>query len=198
MFTGIVNHTGIVQLVEQGDKLIRLKVSPQAQWQDIELGESIAINGVCLTVTAFDEKTFLVDVVPETLRCTTLGDLVVGSIVNLERALLPTTRMGGHFVQGHIDATTEILDIHDEGEAWMARFNLPKSLAPYIVHKGFIAIDGMSLTIAACDESTFSITFIPHTQAVSIVKYYKPGCRVNIEVDLVAKYIEKQYGKYHE
>lgn len=198
MFTGIVNHTAIVQSIEQGDQLITLNIAPSPQWQDLELGESISVNGVCLTVTDFDAETFSVDVVPETLRCTTLGDLQLGTEVNLERALLPTTRMGGHFVQGHVDATTEILSISEEGGAWMARFRLPESLVNYIVHKGFIAIDGMSLTVAACDDASFSITFIPHTQAVSIVKDYRAGRRVNIEVDLVAKYIEKHYGKYHE
>lgn len=193
MFTGIVEGVGKVVDVGQQHQIQTLIIQYNDLFSDLQLGESIAVNGVCLTVTAFAPQTFTVECVPETLRRTNLGQLTINDDVNLERALLPTTRMGGHFVQGHVDATTKIMDIKQEGDAWMVSFELPKTLKAYLVEKGFITIDGMSLTVVDVNDTQFRITFIPHTQKATVVKDYTVGRLVNVEADILAKYIQEQY-----
>ena len=191
MFTGIVETIGTVQDIQTHHELKRLQIFAPAIMQDVHVNDSIAVNGVCLTVIACDAQSFTVQVVPETLRKTNLGLLQLNFLVNLERSLLPTSRLGGHFVQGHIDDTAKILSMKSEGDAWLVQFSLPKSLCKYVVNKGFVAIDGMSLTVIEAHADEFTVTLIPHTQQITIAGNYREGTVVNIEVDILAKYIER-------
>lgn len=187
MFTGIVEETGTIAQTRPGGLVIRAA----RVLEDARLGDSICVNGVCLTVTALDGATFSVDTVPETLRRTNLGDLDLGDAVNLERALLPSTRMGGHFVQGHVEGTAAITDIRPDGEAWMVSFAVAPELARYIVEKGFITVDGISLTVVSRSDGAFSITVIPFTREHTNLGRRKVGDRVNLETDILAKYVEQ-------
>ena len=191
MFTGIVECIGIVKDIPTQNELKRLQIFAPSIMQDVNVNDSVAVNGVCLTVIARDSENFSVQPVPETLRKTNLGSLPVNAAVNLERSLLPTSRLGGHFVQGHIDDTAKIVSIVREGAALLVKFSLPKSLRKYLVDKGFIAIDGMSLTIIEAHEDWFTVTLIPHTQQITIAGNYQEGTVVNIEVDILAKYSER-------
>ena len=192
MFGGIVETLGIVSSIKISPSYLDISIAPQKNFSDIALGDSIAVNGVCLTVTAFTDTTFTAMVVPETMRLTNLNDLVIGSKVNLERALPVNGRIGGHYVQGHVDAFTHIIDVKNDGDnALLVKFATPSSLAKYLVNKGYIAIDGMSLTIIEAKPDWFSVTFIPHTQGVTVVNQYQVGSRVNLEVDILGKYLEK-------
>ncbi len=191
MFTGIVEEVGSVAVVREGG----LAVRATTVLSDARLGDSICINGVCLTVTAIEGDTFTVDTVPETLRRTNLGDLRAGDQVNLERALLPTTRMGGHFVQGHVEGTGTLVEQRPDGEAWLLRFEVPPALARYIVVKGFITVDGISLTVVAHDPHYFTITVIPYTRAHTNLGSRTVGERVNLETDILAKYVEQVMAK---
>jgi riboflavin synthase len=196
MFSGIVETIGIIQKITFLIDCIQFVISPQILFNDISVGDSIAVNGVCLTVTEFTENTFSVTAVPETLRITNLGQLIEGSIVNLERSLKFNARIGGHYVQGHVDATAEIIQLEKSETAWLVTFRLPSSLAKYIVSKGYITIDGMSITVIDVVSDTFTVTFIPHTQHVTVVNHYHPGSLVNIEVDIISKYVEKLLGAH--
>ncbi len=187
MFTGIVEEVGSVKAVEKG----RLVIGASEVLSDVKVGDSIAVNGACLTVTTYDESGFSVDVVPETLRRTNLGELTSGSPVNLERSMPAYGRFGGHMVQGHIDGTAAIRSIESEGDALMVIFDAPPSIMRYLVEKGFIAVDGASLTIVNCDNFSFSVTIIPHTQENTVFKSKRVGDSVNLEVDIMAKYIER-------
>lgn len=187
MFTGIVEEVGSIVATPSGGLVVRAKTVIE----DAKLGDSICINGTCLTVTRIEGDTFAVDTVPETLRRTNLGELRAGDPVNLERALLPTTRMGGHFVQGHIEGTGTLTELREDGEAWLLRFAVPPDLARYIVEKGFITIDGISLTVVSCDETSFTVTIIPFTRAHTNLGARKVGDRVNLETDILAKYVER-------
>ena len=187
MFTGIVEEVGTVARA-RGDGF---DIRAQTVLEGTALGDSICVNGTCLTVTALTDATFSVDTVPETLRLTNLGDLHEGDPVNLERALLPTTRIGGHFVQGHIEGTGTLVEQRDDGEAWLLRFEVPPALARYIVHKGFITVDGISLTVVARDDRSFTITIIPFTRVHTNLGARKVGDRVNLETDILAKYVEQ-------
>jgi riboflavin synthase len=187
MFTGIVEEVGTVAQVREGG----FRVQAQLVMDDLKVADSICINGTCLTVTERGDNWFSVDAVPETLRLTNLGDLREGSPVNLERALLPSTRMGGHFVQGHVEGTATIQSVERDGEAWMVRFSAPPNLMRYIVHKGFVTVDGASLTVVSRDSGGFSITIIPFTYANTNLHGRKVGDRVNIETDILAKYVEQ-------
>ena len=158
---------------------------------DLALGDSIAVSGVCLTVTRLSASGFSVDVVPETLRRTTLGSLGVGGLVNLERSLAANGRFGGHVVQGHVDGTASIESVVPEGEASLVRFATPPALMRYVVEKGFVAVDGISLTVVDCDERSFRVTLIPYTRENTAMRTRREGDRVNIEVDIMAKYVEK-------
>ena len=187
MFTGIVEEKGTVVATPEGGLVVRAGVV----LSDAKLGDSICINGVCLTVTRIESDSFAVDTVPETLRRTNLGDLRPGDTVNLERAMLPSTRMGGHFVQGHIEGTGTITSIVEEGDAWLVSFAVPPAIARYIVEKGFVTIDGISLTVVSCDEASFMITVIPFTREHTNLGSRKVGESVNLETDILAKYVEK-------
>ncbi len=195
MFGGIVETLGIVSSIEMNASHIDISITPQLEFSDISIGDSVAVNGVCLTVTTFVNNTFSATIVPETMRLTNLGNLVVGSKVNLERALPVNGRISGHNVQGHIDACGEIIELQQDGnEALLVKIGIPPTLAKYFVNKGYVTIDGMSITVIEATSSWFSITLIPHTQAVTIAKEYSPGSRVNLEVDILGKYVAKLLG----
>ena len=187
MFTGLVEEIGRVESVGEG----RMRCRGEVVLDGIQMGDSIAVNGVCLTVTAFDDKTFTVDIVPETFRRTTLTELRVGSTVNLERALTLARRMGGHIVSGHIDGVGRILDVREEKNARVLRIAAPKELLRYVIEKGSVAIDGVSLTVASVSEAWFSVSLIPHTRQRTTMHEKRPGDRLNIENDVVGKYVEK-------
>jgi len=187
MFTGIVEEVGSVKAVEEG----RLVIGAAEVLDDVKVGDSIAVNGACLTVTTHDESVFSVDVVPETLRRTNLGELASGSPVNLERSMPAYGRFGGHMVQGHVDGTATIRSVESEGDALMVIFDAPTWVMRYVVEKGFIAVDGASLTIVNCDNFSFSVTIIPHTQENTVFKSKRVGDSVNLEVDIMAKYVER-------
>ena len=187
MFTGIVEEVGTVRAAEAG----KLVVGAREALSDVKVGDSISVNGACLTVTTHDASTFSVDVVPETLRRTNLGELAAGSPVNIERSMPAYGRFGGHMVQGHVDGTATIRSIESDGDAQMVIFDAPTSIMRYVVEKGFIAVDGTSLTVVQCDNFSFSITIIPHTRENTVFKSKKVGDSVNLEVDIVAKYVER-------
>ena len=191
MFGGIVETVGRVQAESLLKGCKHLSISPQRSFADLRVGDSLAVNGVCLTLTQVHEKHFTCNVVPETLALTTMNQLEVGSFVNLERALKVSDRIGGHYVQGHIDGVGEINDIQAQGAAWLVTIRIEPILAKYVVKKGYVAVDGMSLTIVQVEQNQFSVTFIPHTQAVTIAKHYRIGSQLNVEVDILGKYVEK-------
>ena len=187
MFTGIVEEVGVVRSAGQG----RLAIAARIVMPTLEIGGSINVNGTCLTVTTLESGEFTVDVVPETLRRTNLGLLRPDSPVNLERPLRADGRLDGHIVQGHVDGTGTIGRISDDGEALMVRIDVPERLVRYVVEKGFIAVDGVSLTVVHCDEAGFSVTVIPHTRDHTIFGSRSAGDAVNIEIDILAKYVER-------
>jgi riboflavin synthase len=192
MFGGIVETVGIVSFIKISPSHIDISITPQIEFSDINIGDSIAVNGVCLTVVTFVNNTFTATIVPETMRLTNLGNLEVGSKVNLERALPANGRVSGHYVQGHIDGCAEIIELqYDGSKALIVTFAIPPHLAKYLVNKGYITIDGMSITIIEATPSWFSVTFIPHTQAATTVHEYRLGSLVNLEVDILGKYVEK-------
>ncbi len=191
MFTGLVEEMGAVKSLTREGEGTRLAISAETVLEGVALGDSIAVNGVCLTVTAFDDRGFATGLAPETLARTNLGDLGPGARVNLERSLTPTSRMGGHFVQGHIDDTGVIDHFRKDKDAlWMA-IKTPKPLMRYIAPKGFIAIDGTSLTVVDVGEDWFTVTLVAYSQEKIIQPGKKPGDRVNLEVDILAKYLER-------
>ena len=191
MFSGIVEETGSIAEVTQRSGGTTLTIRARQVLEDARVGDSIAINGACLTVVSRSTDTFNVDMAPETLRKTSLGQLRPGDTVNLERPLAANGRIGGHIVQGHVDSTGEVLALQPDGEGVLATFRAPVSLLKYIVPKGFIAVDGMSLTVVDTGPDWFTISFISHTRAVTIVRDYFPGRSVNLEVDILGKYVEK-------
>ena len=168
-----------------------LSVGASLVLDDLGLGDSIAVSGVCLTVTRLSDSGFSVHVVPETVRRTTLGSLDVGDPVNLERSLAANGRFGGHVVQGHVDGTASIESVVPEGEASLVRFAAPPAIMRYVVEKGFVAVDGISLTVVDCDARSFRVTLIPYTRENTAMRARREGDRVNIEVDIMAKYVEK-------
>ena len=186
MFTGIVEEVGQVAELETN----RMKVRASLVMEGQKLGDSISVNGACLTVVAIDERSFTVDLSPETLRRTSLGNLVPGGAVNLERPLAVSDRLGGHIVQGHVDATGRISSSKPEGDSFILRIRSPKRMMPYIVEKGFITVDGISLTVVKKDTSSFTLSIIPYTMENTNLKEKSRGDRVNLEADIVAKYIE--------
>ena len=192
MFTGIVEELGeIVELDDRGESAV-LRIRGPLVVSDASHGASIAVNGVCLTVTDHDAETFAVDVMAETLNHSSLGDLVPGSRVNLERAMAANARFGGHIVQGHVDGTARIVS-RTPGQDWeVVGIELPAELARYVVHKGSITVDGISLTVSAVTGDTFEVSLIPTTLALTTLGAKQPGETVNLEVDVLAKYLEKQ------
>ena len=191
MFSGIVEETGTVESITSRPGGASVSIRADRVLQDAKIGDSIAVNGTCLTVVRRDRTSFTVDMAPETLRKTTLGRLQVADTVNLERSLSAQGRLGGHVVQGHIDATGEVVALQQDGEGVMVTFRCPEHLMRYIVTKGYIAIDGMSLTIVDTGPDWFTISFIAHTRSVTVVRNYAPGRQVNLEVDILGKYVEK-------
>ena len=194
MFTGIIEEVGTVQKKSANGMTIQAGLVLEGT----KPGDSIAINGVCLTATSIqpplhpgETGAFSMDIVPETWRRTDLGDLCVGDLVNLERPLTPTARMGGHFVQGHVDGTGSIMTMVQEGEAINIRFQAPPILAKYLVEKGFIAVDGISLTVVETGLDFFSVTLIPFTQEHTNFREKRLGMAVNLEVDILSKYVER-------
>jgi riboflavin synthase len=192
MFTGIVEELGRVRAITPNEGGARIEIDATTVLEDVELGASIAVNGCCLTVVAFDEKGWAADAVIETLNLTNLGDLRAGDPVNLERPVRLADRLGGHLVQGHVDGTGTVAarDPQPDGSVFM-QFAAPPEVLRYVVHKGSITVDGVSLTVAALDDDAFTIAVIPHTLEVTTLGIREPGARVNLEVDLVAKYVER-------
>lgn len=191
MFTGIVEELGRVVAVEHGDDSGRLTLRGPTVTADAVPGASIAVNGTCLTVVAVAGDAFTVDVMAETLRRTTLGVLAPGDPVNLERAMRADGRFGGHVVQGHVDGTATVLE-RVPGDRWeVVRFTLPEELAPYVVEKGSITVDGTSLTVASVDAEEFTVSLIPTTLALTTLGSRQVGEQVNLEVDVLAKYVER-------
>jgi riboflavin synthase len=191
MFTGIVEERGVVREIRQGSDSVRLTVGALKVLEDVKIGDSISTNGICLTVVSFTHNSFTVDVMPETMRRTGFSQLTTGSGVNLERALRLHDRLGGHVVNGHIDGTGKILNRWNEGNAVWFSVAAEKELLRYIVEKGSIALDGISLTVADVDERGFRVSIIPHTHHVTTLPDKNPGDLLNIECDVMAKYLEK-------
>ncbi|MFH1638980.1 MAG: riboflavin synthase [Chloroflexota bacterium] len=187
MFTGIVEEVGRVSSVQPG----RIVVTAENIPGKMSLGDSIAVNGVCLTVTSLTAGSFSVDVMPETLRRTNLGNLMSGGRVNLERALSLNGRLGGHLVQGHIDGTAMVAGIVREGGARIMRFTPVPGLMRYIVEKGFIAVNGISLTVVARDAGSFRVSIVAYTGEHTTLGTLEPGDLVNLEIDIIAKYVEQ-------
>jgi riboflavin synthase len=195
MFTGIVEELGVVEGLEEQADAVRLTVRGPHVVTDAGLGDSIAVNGCCLTVAERDGETFTADVMRETLDKTSLGALEPGSRVNLERAVTAATRLGGHIVQGHVDGTGEILR-RTPSEHWdVVEIAMPDDLARYVVDKGSITVDGISLTVVEVSGSTFTVSLIPETLARTTLGAKQPGERVNLEVDVIAKYVERLLGQ---
>ena len=191
MFTGIVAETGTVAALTPTEGGRRLRLSADVVMDGLALGDSVAVNGVCLTVTDLGDGAFAVEAVPETLTRSNLGDLGVGSLVNLERPLRADGRFDGHIVQGHVDAVGTIAGIDAEGDSRRLRIEADADLLRYVVEKGSITVDGVSLTVTAADDDAFEFVLIPHTLDVTVFGQRKVGDRVNLEVDVLAKYVER-------
>lgn len=187
MFTGIVEEVGKIKNIGKG----KLQIAARKVLEDAKIGDSIAVNGICLTVTDFQPDWFRADVMPETIRRTSLGELRIGSPVNLERALSPGGRLGGHIVSGHIDGTGRIVTLTEEGNAVLMRVSTDKKLLKYIIEKGSVALDGISLTVAEVTERDFTVSLIPHTRESTNLAAKRLGSMVNIENDIVGKYVER-------
>ncbi|MBS1812284.1 MAG: riboflavin synthase [Acidobacteria bacterium] len=191
MFTGIIEELGTIQTLTSARDGARVVVHAPTILSDAKIGDSIAVNGVCLTVVEKTANTFLADISAETLRRTSLKQIQVGSRINLERPMMPSARFGGHIVQGHVDAMGEFLSAKAEGDGWVVRIGFPVELGKYIVEKGSITVDGISLTVAALGANWFEIAVIPHTWKVTNLSSLKKGDAVNLEVDIIAKYVER-------
>lgn len=191
MFTGIIEELGRVRDVERKGEDARMVIEAQLVTSDAHEGDSIAVNGVCLTVLELRKDSFAADVSRETLNRSTLGSLQAGSRVNLERSVTPMTRLGGHLVQGHVDARGEFLGAEAHGGSWTVRIAYPPELARYLVFKGSVAVEGISLTIAELADGYFEIAVIPKTWEVTNFSQLRPGDAVNLEADVIAKYVER-------
>lgn len=186
MFTGIVEEVGEVRSCQD----FGMTIGAGKVLDDLKLGDSMSVNGTCLTVVEFGGGQFRVDLAPETLRRTSLGQLSAGNRVNLERPLAVSDRLGGHIVQGHVDGTGRITSIRPEGDCFIVRMGVPKRIMPYIVEKGFIAVDGISLTVVTKGAASFTVSVIPYTFSNTNLQEKSVGHRVNLEVDILAKYVE--------
>jgi riboflavin synthase len=192
MFTGIIEEVGTVAAFEPHATGAGLRVQCRTVMDDMKEGSSIAVNGVCLTAVRLQPGSFEADLAPETLRRTNLGDLHAGSLVNLERPLLPTGRLSGHIVQGHVDGTGELIAFEPLGEDnWWLKIRVPPELDRWLVYKGSVAVDGISLTVASLENEILGITIIPHTVEMTCLRGYRPGARLNIECDILAKHVDK-------
>lgn len=195
MFTGIIEETGSVARVLQGGTSGEIKINASCVLEGTKLGDSIAVNGVCLTVTGLYDDGFTADVMPETLRRSNLGMLRSGDKVNLERAMAADGRFGGHIVSGHIDGTGDIVSLRNEGNAVWVRIRTKEEILGLIVEKGSITIDGISLTVATLASDYFEVSIIPHTGAQTTLLTKKPGNKVNLENDIIGKYVQRLLGK---
>jgi riboflavin synthase len=191
VFTGIIEELGRVREVEPRGEDARIVIEAHTVTEDAKSGDSISVNGVCLTALDIRSDSFAADVSKETLFRSTLGKLQAGSPVNLERAVTPATRLGGHIVQGHVDATGTLVGSQNHGDSWTFRFSYPKEIAPYLVFKGSVAVDGISLTIANLADDYFEIAVIPKTLERTNFSHLNPGDDVNLEADVIAKYVER-------
>jgi riboflavin synthase len=191
MFTGIVEEAAPVVALERIGAEVRLRVRAESVSQGAAIGESVAVNGCCLTIAELDGRELRFDLLAETMRVTNLGACAAGALVNLERALPADGRLGGHFVQGHVDCTAEILGFEPSGADHRLEISLPAEFARYVILKGSIAVNGVSLTVAELKPSSFVIWLIPHTIAVTNFSMFRPGDWVNLEFDLLAKYLER-------
>ena len=191
MFTGIIEELGKVRSIEERGENARLVISAHVVTEGTNHGDSISVNGVCLTALDIEPDSFAADISRETLQRSTLGSLKTGAPVNLERAVTPATRLGGHIVQGHVDGRGQFVNVENHGESWTVRISYPKEIARYLVFKGSVAVEGISLTIAGLTDDHFEIAIIPKTWEVTNLSHLKPGDHVNIEVDIIGKYVEK-------
>jgi len=191
LFTGIIEELGKVRSVEQRGENARIVIQAIIVLNGTSHGDSIAVNGVCLTAVDITPTSFAADVSMETLARSTLGSLKAGTPVNLERSVTPATRLGGHIVQGHVDARGKLLGVEDHGESWTVRFGYPQDIARYFVYKGSVAVEGISLTIAGLTEEYFDVAIIPKTWEVTNLSTLKIGEGVNLEVDVIGKYVER-------
>jgi riboflavin synthase len=189
MFTGIIETCGtVVRIGSRGDYK-ELRIKPENELSDIIIGESIAVDGCCLTVTEESPDDFMVEVSPESLKSTIIGDYRIGTKINLERSLLPTTRMGGHFVTGHIDTVGRAVEISKEGNVLELTVKFPAVYAEFLISKGSVAINGISLTVNKVESESFKVNLIPHTRTLTTLDLLKTGDKVNLEFDLIGKYI---------
>ena len=198
MFTGIIEELGRVRSVESQGENARIVIEARTVTEAANHGDSIAVNGVCLTALDITPDSFAADVSKETLQRSTLGRLKPESPVNLERAVTPATRLGGHIVQGHVDATGKFLEAVDHGGSWTVRIAYPRQIAPYLVFKGSVTVEGISLTVAALADDHFDIAVIPKTWEMTNFSQLRPGDEVNLEADVIAKYVERilEFRKY--
>lgn len=195
MFTGIIEEIGLVQQIEPGAQSMTLTIAASLVLTDVSVGDSIAVNGVCLTVKSFSKDRFAADVMPETVSSTSLRKLATGSPVNLERALAANGRLGGHFVTGHVDGIATIREKRTVDNALYIRLSLPQGYNPYLLHKGSIALDGTSLTIFEVKDTDITISLIPHSQEMTVIAKKQVGDIVNFECDMLAKYVENMLRK---
>ena len=192
MFTGIIEAIGTVESSESRDGDIRLGIAcGELDLSHTRLGDSIAVNGVCLTAIAFHDKTFMADVSAETMSKTSLGQLSTGSPVNLETALTLNTALGGHLVSGHVDGLATLVEMQPDARSIRYRFEVDPAIQHYIAIKGSVTIDGTSLTVNSVEGNQFDVNIVPHTQQKTVFQYYQDGSRVNIEVDIIARYLER-------
>lgn len=191
MFTGIIEELGRVRSIEQRGENAYIVIDARVVTEGTNHGDSIAVNGVCLTALDLHDDSFAADVSRETLLRSTLGDLKPGTPVNLERSVTPATRLGGHIVQGHVDARGQFVSVEDHGESWTVRIGFPPEIARYLVFKGSVAVEGISLTIANLADDYFEVAIIPKTWEVTNLSRLKPGDSVNLEVDVIGKYVER-------
>lgn len=194
MFTGIVEELGSIKTVAHSTRSVKLTVKANKVLEDMNLGDSIAVSGTCLTVVGFNDNEFTADVMPETLKRTALADIKSGDFVNLERALSLNTRLGGHIVSGHVDGVGEIVSMDKDDNAVIIKIKVNESLAKYVIEKGSVTIDGISLTVVKCGNTWFSVSIIPHTASATTLAIKKPGHFVNIENDIIGKYVERLLG----
>lgn len=197
MFTGLIQSIGQVRSLKQQGRSAQLQISSSLVHEDLQLGESIAVNGACLTVVAWDKRSFTVDISPETLTCTTLGQLKGNQPVNLERALRLADRLGGHLVSGHIDCVASVKRRYEDQNSIRFEFGVPQEVIRYLVEKGSVAVDGISLTVNKVETDMFSVAVIPHSLEMTTLKDCREGTRVNIETDLLGRYVERLLQSKH-
>jgi riboflavin synthase len=191
MFTGIIEEIGTISNIKRDSNVARLAVNAKIVLNDMKIGDSLAVNGVCLTVESFDNHIANLTMMPETLKTTTLGSLSSGNKVNLERAMQLNGRLGGHIVSGHVDGIGKLIRIGGTGEERILYFSIPTALSKYVAHKGSITVSGVSLTVIEAEVESFSVSLVRHTLAATILNDLKIGDSVNIEIDVIARYIEK-------